>query len=242
MSFALLGTYFLHGTRTPYPLLRLSLLRLRSFRVSVAGNLCTRIGIGGLPFLLPLLYQVGLGFTAIQSGLMIMPQALAAMSLKMFLPRILQRFGYRKVLVWNTLLLGVMLILFSTIDLGTPAWLIAFLTFIFGFVTSTQYTSMNTLAYADVSAEEASAASTLASTVQQLAVSFGVAAASLTAAVFIPAHAVASPPALIHGIHLAFRALGASTIIATLVFWELKPGDGDAVSSHKAEVPAVAQQ
>jgi EmrB/QacA subfamily drug resistance transporter len=234
ISFALLGTYFLHGTRTPYPLLRLGLLRLRSFRVSVAGNLCTRIGIGGLPFLLPLLYQVGLGYNAIQSGLMIMPQALAAMSLKMFLPRILQRFGYRQVLVWNTIALGIMLALFSTIDVGTPVWL----TFVFGFVTSTQYTSMNTLAYADVSADEASSASTIASTVQQLAVSFGVAAASLTAAVFIPAHAQASPSALIHGIHWAFRALGASTIIATLVFWELQPDDGAAVSSHKSELPA----
>jgi len=131
-----------------------------------------------------------------------------------------------------------MLGLFSTIDVGTPAWLIALLTFVFGFVTSTQYTSMNTLAYADVSAEEASSASTIASTVQQLAVSFGVAAASLTAAVFIPTHAQASPSALIHGIHWAFRALGASTIIATLVFWELKPDDGAAVSSQKAEVPA----
>jgi EmrB/QacA subfamily drug resistance transporter len=238
ISFALLGTYFLHGTRTPYPLLRLGLLKLRSFRVSVTGNLCTRIGIGGLPFLLPLLYQVGLGYSAIQSGLMIMPQAVAAMSLKMFLPRILRRFGYRTVLVSNTITLGVMLILFSSIDVGTPAWLIALLTFIFGFVTSTQYTSMNTLAFADVSAEEASSASTIASTAQQLAVSFGVAAASLTAAWFIPDHAQAGPAPFIQGIHLALRALGASTVLATLVFWELKPSDGDAVSSHKAAVPA----
>jgi EmrB/QacA subfamily drug resistance transporter len=238
ISFALLGTYFLHGTRTPYPLLRLGLLRLRSFRVSVLGNLFTRLGIGGLPFLLPLLYQVGLGYSAIQSGLLIMPQAVAAMSLKMFLPRILQRFGYRQVLVWNTITLGVMLVLFSTIDVGTPAWLIALLTFIFGFVTSTQYTSMNTLAYADVSPEEASAASTIAGTVQQLAVSFGVAAASLTAALFIPEHAQAGPAPFIHGIHLALRALGATTVIATIVFAELKPSDGDAVSSHKAAVPA----
>jgi MFS family permease len=156
----------------------------------------------------------------------------------MFLPRILRHFGYRQVLVSNTIMLGVMLILFSTIDVGTPAWLIALLAFIFGFVTSTQYTSMNTLAFADVSAEEASAASTIASTMQQLAVSFGVAAASLTVAWFIPEHAQAGPSLFIHGIHLALRALGATTIIATLVFWELKPGDGDAVSSHKAAVPA----
>jgi EmrB/QacA subfamily drug resistance transporter len=140
ISAALLGAYGLHGSHTAYPLLRLGLLRIRSFRVAVTGNLCTRIGIGGLPFLLPLLYQVGLGYTAIQSGLMIMPQALAAMSLKLTLPRILRKFGYRQVLISNTVLLGAMLILFSTIDARTPAWLIAGMAFIYGFFTSTQYT------------------------------------------------------------------------------------------------------
>jgi MFS family permease len=187
--------------------------------------------------LLPLLYQVGLGYTAIQSGLMLMPQALAAMSLKLTLPRILKKFGYRRVLIANTAMLGVMMMLFSTIDVGSAAWLIALLAFTYGFFTSTQYTSMNTLAYADVNSEEASAASTIASTAQQLAVSFGVAAASLAAAFFIPDHARASAPQMIHGIHLALRVLGAMTIITTMVFRELHADDGDAVSSHKADVP-----
>ncbi len=238
ISLALLGAYGLHNTVTVHPLLRLSLLRIRSFRVSVTGNLCTRIGIGGLPFLLPLLYQIGLGYTAIQSGLMIMPQAIASMSLKMTLPHILQKFGYRSVLVSNTLLLGIMLMVFSTIDVGTPAWLIVLQAFAYGFFTSTQYTSMNTLAYADVNDEQASGASTIASTVQQLAVSFGVAAASLVAALFIPDPAHATSPEMIHGIHLALRLLGATTIVSTFVFSELRPNDGDAVSSHKAELPA----
>ena len=234
MSFALLGTYGLHTLRTPHPLLRLGIMRIRSFRVAVTGNLFTRIGIGGLPFLLPLLYQVGLGFSAIQSGLMIMPQALAAMSLKLTLPRILRKFGYRQVLISNTVMLGLMLIVFSTIDAGTPARLIALQAFIYGFFTSTQYTSMNTLAYADVNGEQASGASTIASTVQQLAVSFGVAAASLATALFIPDHSRATSAEMIQGIHLALRVLGGLTILSTVVFWELKPDDGDAVSSHKA--------
>jgi EmrB/QacA subfamily drug resistance transporter len=238
ISFALLGAYGLNTQRMLHPLLRLGLLRIRSFRVAVAGNLCTRIGIGGLPFLLPLLYQVGLGYTAIESGLMIMPQALAAMSLKLTLPRILKRFGYRQVLVSNTILLGVMLMLFSIIDAATPPWLIALMAFVYGFFTSIQYTSMNTLAFADVDAEQASGASTIASTVQQLAVSFGVAAASLAAALFIPEHPRAAAPDLLHGIHLALRALGALTIVTTVIFGELRPNDGASVSSHKAQVPA----
>ena len=91
ISAALLGAYGLHTMRTRYPLLRLGLVRIRSFRVAISGNLFTRLGIGGIPFLLPLLYQIGLGFSPIQSGLLIMPQALAAMSLKLTMPHILTK-------------------------------------------------------------------------------------------------------------------------------------------------------
>jgi EmrB/QacA subfamily drug resistance transporter len=238
ISAALLAAYGLHSVRTAHPLLKLGLIRIRSFRVAITGNLLTRLGIGGLPFLLPLLYQVGLGFTPIQSGLMIMPQALAAITFKFTLPIILKRFGYRQVLIVNTVMLGVMLLLFSAIDVGTPAWLVAALAFGYGFFTSTQYTSMNTLAYADVTGEQASGASTIASTVQQMAVSFGVASASLAAALFIPGHARAGAPEMIHGIHLAIRALAAWTIVSTIVFGELRSNDGEAVSAHKAGLPA----
>jgi EmrB/QacA subfamily drug resistance transporter len=238
ISAALLAAYGLHSVRTAHPLLKLGLIRIRSFRVSITGNLLTRLGIGGLPFLLPLLYQVGLGFTPIQSGLMIMPQALAAITFKFTLPMILRRFGYRQVLIVNTVMLGVMLLLFSAIDVGTPAWLVAALAFGFGFFTSTQYTSLNTLAYADVTGEQASGASTIASTVQQMAVSFGVASASLAAALFIPDHARVGAPEMIHGIHLAMRALAAWTIVSTIVFGELRSNDGAAVSAHKAGLPA----
>jgi EmrB/QacA subfamily drug resistance transporter len=233
ISAALIAAYGVYSVRAPHPLLRLSLLRIRSFRVAVSGNLLTRLGIGGLPFLLPLLYQIGLGFSPIQSGLMIMPQALAAISFKFTLPVILKRFGYRQVLIFNTVMLGMMLMLFSTIDTGTAPWSIALLAFAFGFFTSTQYTSMNTLAYADVSNEQASGASSIASTVQQMAVSFGVATASLVAALFIPDHTRATQGEMIHGIHLALRTLGAWTVVSTLVFSELKAGDGAAVSAHK---------
>jgi hypothetical protein len=110
--------------------------------------------------------------------------------------------------------------------------------FCYGFFTSLQYTSMNTLAYADVSAEQASGASTIASTVQQLAVSFGVAAASLVAALFLPDHPRAAAPEMINGIHLALRILGALTIVTTVLFGYLKASDGESVSNHKSEVPA----
>jgi len=240
MSAALLAAYGVHSVRTPHPLLRLGLVRIRSFRVAVIGNLLTRLGVGGLPFLLPLLYQVGLGFTPLQSGLMIMPQALAAITFKFTLPVILRRFGYRRVLMVNTVMLGVMLLLFSAIDVSTPGWLVAMLAFAYGFFTSTQYTSMSTLAYADVSNEQVSGASTIVSTVQQMAVSFGVASASLVAALFIPDHTRALAPEMIHGIHLAIRTLAGWTMISAFLFSELRASDGEAVSAHKAGAGAAA--
>jgi MFS family permease len=161
------------------------------------------------------------------------------MSLKLTMPLILKRFGYRVVLIVNTILLGVMIMLFSTIKLGTPVWLIVLMAFTYGFLTSLQYTSMNTLAYADIGEHDASGASTIASTVQQLAVSFGVATASLAAAVFIPDRLRATPAQLLHGIHLALLGLAALTIVSTLVFARLRAGDGAAVSRHKSAVPSV---
>jgi len=236
ISAALLGAYGLHTVRTPHPLLRLGLMRIRSFRVAMTGNMFTRLGIGGIPFLLPLLYQVGLGFTPIQSGLLIMPQALAAMTLKLTMPMILKRFGYRRVLIINTVALGLMIFLFSTIEAVTPVWVIVLMAFAYGFLTSLQYTSMNTLAYADVNERQASSASTIASTVQQMAVSFGIAAASLAAAFFVPDRIHSTEAEMIHGIHLALLVLGGLTIASTIVFNELRTGDGDAVSRHKAEL------
>jgi hypothetical protein len=142
------------------------------------------------------------------------------------------------VLVANTLALGVMIMLFATIDVATPVWLIVMMAFTYGFLTSLQYTSMNTLAYADVGEREASGASTIASTVQQMAVSFGIATASLAAALFIPDRLHASAPQMIHGIHRALLGLAMLTIVSTSVFWRLRAQDGAAVSRHKPQIPA----
>jgi MFS family permease len=159
-----------------------------------------------------------------------MPQAIAAMSLKVAMPRILARVGYRAVLVSNTLIIGSMILLFATIGEGTPVWLIVIEVFFYGFFTSLQYTSMNTLVYADVTEEQASSASSIASTMQQMAISFGVASASLVTVFFLPDRYRSNPQQFIHGIHRAFFVLGGMTILSTIVFRELKKGDGDAVS------------
>jgi EmrB/QacA subfamily drug resistance transporter len=232
LSIALLAGYGIHGSRLPFPLLKLRLFSIRTFRAAVSGSFFTRLGIGGVPFLLPLLYQVGLGFTPVQSGLLVMPQAIASMSMKAVMPRILRRIGYRGVLVSNTIILGVLLMVFATIGLRTPVWAIVLEAFLYGGFTSLQYTSMNTLVFADIAEEDASSASSIASTAQQMSISFGVAAAGLATAFFVPS-THSDPAEMIHGIHKALVALGILTILSTIVFHSLKSGDGDDVSQHK---------
>ena len=161
-----------------------------------------------------------------------MPQAIASMSMKAVMPRILGRIGYRGVLISNTLILGVLLMVFATIGLRTPVWAIVLEAFLYGAFTSLQYTSMSTLVFADTAAEDASGASSIASTAQQMSISFGVAVAGLATAFFIPSTR-SNPTEMIHGIHNALIALGILTVLSTIVFCGLKSGDGDDVSLHK---------
>jgi EmrB/QacA subfamily drug resistance transporter len=231
---ALLLGYGLHANRVLHPLLRLGLFRIRTLRVSVTGSFVTRLGVGGMPFLLPLLYQVGLGYSPIQSGLLILPQSAAAIGLKVLTPRILARFSYRRVLLANTILLGLLIGVFATVGSQTSVVAIGLQALAFGFLSSLQFTSMNTLAFADVQDADTSMASTIASTMQQMSMSFGVAAASLTTALFIPYRFRPDTPQLIHGIHLAFLVLGALTVLSSVVFGELRHGDGDSLSTPPA--------
>jgi EmrB/QacA subfamily drug resistance transporter len=240
LSLGLLLAYGRHAMTTTRPLLRLSLFAVRTFRAAGVGSFVTRIGAGGVPFLLPLLYQTGLGFSPVQSALLILPQPVAALSLKFLVPTILKRFGYRKVLISNTLLMGAMIGMFSTIGLATPVALIVAQAFVFGFSSSLQYSSMNTLVYADIPDRDASMASTLASTLQQMSMSFGVAAASLTAALFLPDRFNSTAPQMIQGIHLAFLTLGAMTLLSTAVFASLRASDGATVSHRAGDALAHA--
>jgi EmrB/QacA subfamily drug resistance transporter len=238
LSLLLLFGYWLHAQSAEFPLLNLKLFRIRTFGTAVTGSFFTRLGLGGVPFLLPLLYQIGLGFTPVQSGLLIMPQAAAAMSMKFGMSRILSRFGYRGVLVFNTVMLGVFLFLFGQIGLHTAVWKIVALAFLYGAGTSLQYTSMNTLVYADVGEPQTSNASSIASTIQQMSMSFGIAIAGLTTAFFIPPNAGSNALQMIHGVHNSFMVLGAFTILSTAIFSNLRREDGRSVSQQRVVHPA----
>ncbi len=134
----LLVGYGVRAARNAFPLLDLGLFRVRTFRASVSGGFFTRLGLGGIPFLFPLLYQVGLGFSPVQSGLLVLPQAVASIGLKAFMPAILARLGYRNVLVANTIVVGLLIASFATVDVDTPVWRIVAQASILGFFTSMQ--------------------------------------------------------------------------------------------------------
>ena len=237
LSAALLAAYWVHARQLPFPLLKLHLFDIRTFRVAVNGSFFTRLGIGGVPFLLPLLYQTGLGFTPVQSGLLIVPQAIAAMGMKAILRKLMAAVGYKGVLISNTLAIGLMMILLTTIHLHSPVWQIVAIALFYGACTSLQYTTMNTLVYADIDEQDASSASSIASTMQQMSISFGVALAGLATVFFVPGKAYTDSALMIAGIHKAFLALGALTVLSTAVFAGLKRGDGDTVSEHKMMHP-----
>jgi EmrB/QacA subfamily drug resistance transporter len=231
-SAVLLGAYGWHTQRASAPVLALVLFRIRTFRLAVVGGFVTRLGIGGMPFLLPLLYQIGLGYKPWQAGLLTMPQALAAIGMKIFSNPLLARFGYRQILISNTVLLGCTIMVFTQIGPGAPIWGIVLLSLAQGFFASLQFTSMNSLIFADVADRDASKASSLASTGQQMSLSFGVAFASLLTAWFLGHVDQTDPAQTIPALHKAYFAMGVITVISSLTFWALHRDDGANVSNR----------
>ena len=239
LSLSLLAAYVWHARQIAYPLLQLALFKLRTFRVSVGGGLVTRLGIGGMPFLLPLLYQLGLGLPAWESGLLTMPSAAAAMGMKFLSSRILRRYGFRSTLIVNTMLVGTTICLFSLVTPATPIAAILLLAFAQGFFNSLQFSSVNGMAYADITPSDSSMATSIASTMQQVSLSFGLASASLVAGWFLGNVSQTDALAVQSALHRTFLTVGGTTMLSALAFWTLKSGDGDNVSRGKAPVAGV---
>ena len=229
--------YGWHAQRVPYPLLRLSLFSTRTFRVGVLGGFVTRLGVGGMPFLLPLLYQLGLGLPAWQSGLLMMPAALAAMGMKAMAAPMLKRFGYRRVLIVNTLLVACAIASYALVGPGTPLFVIVGIGLALGLCNSLQFSSMNSMAYADIDAKDTAQASTMASTLQQMSMSFGLAFGSLITGYFLDGLSQSDRAAVTTSLHHAFLTLAVLTVLSSFAFWTLKPEDGESVSKGSAPAP-----
>lgn len=176
---ALLVAYVRHAFRAPEPIIDLRLLAIPTYRAGVAGGFLFRTGLGAGPFLLPLLFQTGFGMTPFQSGLMTFTTGIGAMVMKTQAAAIIRRYGFRRVLVTNAVIAGLFAALPSLFTVSTPTLLIIALFLAGGLSRSLQFTSVNTLAYADVPPERLSRATSFAAALQELSGSVGVTIAAM---------------------------------------------------------------
>ena len=170
----LLPLYLRHARRVAHPVLRLDLMRHPTFRAAVLGGSLFRIGTGAIPFLLPLMLQVGFGLDALRSGLITFASAAGALLVKTIAPKILRRFGFRTVMVANAVTASAFLAVNGLYTAQTPHLLMAGVLFLGGCLRSVQFTCVNAIAYADLDEREMSAGTSLASVAQQLSLSLGV--------------------------------------------------------------------
>ncbi|WAH50983.1 multidrug transporter subunit MdtD [Pseudescherichia vulneris] len=221
-SIVLFYAYIRHARRHPSPLIPLPIFRTRTFSVGIAGNIASRLGTGCVPFLMPLMLQVGFGYSAIIAGCMIAPTAIGSILAKSTVTQVLRWFGYRKTLFGITVIIGVMIAQFALQSPSMEIWLLLLPLFILGMAMSTQFTAMNTITLADLTDENASSGNSMLAVTQQLAISLGVA---VSAAVlrFYEGFENANT---IEQFHYTFITMGVITLISAFVFLLLKPKDG----------------
>ena len=235
--------YVIHAGRTPGPILDLSLLRLPTFRASIFGGFLFRLGIGALPFLLPLLLQVGFKLTPFQSGLITFTAALGAMFMKAAVASVLRRFGYRNVLVYNALISSAFLAACATFVQGMPFAAMVAILLSGGFFRSLQFTSINTIAYAEIAPAKMSRATSMVAAAQQLSLSTGVAVGALVVEFMVRLRQ--STTISINDFPPAFLFVSLLSASAVLIFARLPRDAGAELSGRKAvemakETPASA--
>ena len=235
----LLWLYARHARRVAHPLIDLGLLGVASFRIALVGGLLFRVGVGAMPFLLPLMLQVGFGMSAFQSGSLSFAGALGAVTMKLTAAPILRRWGFRRVLVSNAWISSSFIVALALFTVHTPAALIIAVLLVGGFFRSLQFTSLNTLAYADVQADQFSRATALVAVVQQLALAVGVALAAL---LLDSSRAVAGRGELTAtDFSHAFIAVGLMSLASVLWYRRLARDAGAEMSGHRgaAERPTA---
>jgi EmrB/QacA subfamily drug resistance transporter len=225
VSVLLLLAYIVHSWKRPHQIVKAELFKARTFRTSAIGNLISRLGFAGVPFLVPLFLQIPLHYPAQISGIVMAPMALGVLLIKPLTLPILRRVGYKKLLISNTLFVAIMLWTFYLFNAQSSLYLMGGMVFVYGFLLSMQYSAMNSLAFADIDQENLSAATSVMGTLQQLAQSFGVAVAALCLRIFSDDFANLN----IADFHYTFIAMGVLTLFSALIFMRLKPEDGSAM-------------
>lgn len=188
-----LGLYARYALRHKNPIVDIRLFQIPTFMAATLGGLVFRIGIGALPFLLPMMLQLGFGLSALNSGLLTFASAAGALLMKLTATRIIRKFGFRRVLVVNTYIASIYLLGIAFFQPATSHLFILFFLLTGGFFRSLQFTSMNTLTYADIPPGLMSKATTLASMLQQLSLSLGVGMGALLLNFTMRWHGVTHP-------------------------------------------------
>jgi EmrB/QacA subfamily drug resistance transporter len=222
--------YVIHARKTASPVLDFTLMRLPTLRASIIGGFLFRLGIGALPFLLPLLMQVGFGLSPFHSGLVTFASAVGAMGMKTLAARIIRTFGFRNMMTVNAIVSSVFLAACALFTVTTPLLLIFIILVVGGFFRSLQFTAINTVAYAEVESAQMSRATTLVSVNQQLAVSAGVAIGAFT---------VESTMLMRHMTELsaadfapAFIVVAIISAISAYFFWQMPDDAGHEISGR----------
>src|SRR4051794_28550724 len=222
--------YVIHARRSTSPVLDFSLLRLPTMRASIVGGFLFRLGIGALPFLLPLLMQVGFGLSAFGSGMVTFASAIGAMGMKTLAARIIRTFGFRNMMTINAVVSSAFLAACALFTISTPLLLIMIILVVGGFFRSLQFTAINTLAYAEVEPEEMSRATTLVSVNQQLAVSAGVAVGAFSVESTMWVHHVTELSAA--DFAPAFIVVSVISAVSAYFFYEMPVDAGHQVSGR----------
>jgi MFS family permease len=230
-----LALYLAYAKRAPAPILDFTLLKLPTFRASLVGGFLFRIGVGAMPFLLPLLLQVGFNMTPLQSGLITFTSTLGAFFMKAAAPWMLKRFGFRNVLIWNAILGGIFIAACAVFTGTTPFPVMIAVLMIGGFFRSLQFTSINALAYAEVPIARMSRATALAAVGQQVSLATGVAVGAL--AVEMVVRFKAQPAIMASDFPPGFLLVGLIAASSALIFWSLSPHAGAEMANR---VPASA--
>lgn len=221
---ASLLAYWWHARRRPEPLFAPALFQVRSLRIGLLGNLFSRLGGSCIPFLIPLVLQVCLGFSPMEAGMMMLPTVLASMTVKRVASALIERWGYRRTLVANTVLLALMIASFALVAPDQPQWLRIVQLLVFGATNSMQFTAMNTVTLKDLEASHASSGTSLLSMVQMLAIGLGVGLAGAVLAGFHELWGQARPEAVLHAFQATFVCMGALTLFSASIFARLDRG------------------
>lgn len=217
-----LGTYTWYALTRDNAVLDLTLFKRRTFRISSISGGLSRFSIAAVPFVLPLMLQVGFGMEPIASGFVTFVTSIGAMGMKTVATRIARRFGFRNLLIYNSFALGAMVVGMALFERDTPHWVMLVYLALYGVVRATQFTNIQALSYADLTPEIMSKGTSMASVIQQLCNSFGVAIASTVLAIVVGGAVVITP----HHFHITFVVIGLFPIISAIGFYGLKPSDG----------------